>query len=119
MDTAARIGRLMTMRAQPGRGTELADTLLRVAEGLRGFPGCELYLISRDHADPDTVRVTEVWSDEEAVQAALAAAPAAAGAAPSIADVLALLTGPPERIDVAPLGGVGLPGDGLDIGHAR
>jgi quinol monooxygenase YgiN len=111
MDGAGRIGRLMTMHAQPGRGTELADTLLRVAEGLRGFPGCELYLVSRDHADPDTVRVTEVWSDEEAVQAALAAAPSADGSAPSIADVLGMLTGPPERADVAPLGGVGLPGD--------
>ncbi|MGR6319542.1 antibiotic biosynthesis monooxygenase family protein [Micromonospora soli] len=108
MDTAARTGRLMTMRAQPGRGAELADTLLRVAEGLRGFPGCELYVISRDHAEPDTVRVTEVWSDEEAVQAALAATPADSSR-PSISDVLAMLAGPPERVDVVPLGGVGLP----------
>ncbi|MGW5671608.1 putative quinol monooxygenase [Micromonospora sp. NPDC003776] len=112
MDRAGRIGRLMTMRAQPGRGAELAETLLRVAEGLRGFPGCELYVISRDGADPDTVRVTEVWSDEDAVQTALAAAPAADGSAPSIADVLGMLTGPPERVDVTPLGGIGLPDAG-------
>lgn len=116
MDTAGRIGRLMTMRAQPGRGAEVADALLRVAEGLRGFPGCELYVISRDQADPDTVRVTEVWSDEEAVQAALAAAPPAVGSAPSVADVLAMLTGPPERVDVAPLGGIGLPDGAPDAG---
>ncbi|MEV0430879.1 antibiotic biosynthesis monooxygenase family protein [Micromonospora sp. NPDC050495] len=106
MDGTGRIGRLMTMRAQPGRGSELADALLRVAEGLRGFPGCELYLVSQDRSASDTVRVTEVWADEAAAQAALAA-PAADPTAPSVADVLALLAGPPERVDVVPLGGVG------------
>ncbi|MFG2052522.1 putative quinol monooxygenase [Micromonospora sp. NPDC048930] len=110
MDAAARVGRLMTMRAQPGRGAEVADALLRVADNLRGFPGCELYVISRDHADPDTVRVTEVWSDEEAVQAALAAATPGDGLGPSVAEVLAMLAGPPERVDVVPLGGVGVAG---------
>jgi quinol monooxygenase YgiN len=113
MDAAARIGRQMRMRAQPGRGAEVADMLLRVAERLRGFPGCELYVISHDHAEPDTVRVTEVWSDEEAVQAALAAAPADSSG-PSVADVLTMLAEPPERVDVVPLGGVGLPNGARD-----
>jgi hypothetical protein len=31
----------MTMKAQPGRGGELAAALLDVAIGLREFPGCE------------------------------------------------------------------------------
>ncbi|KKJ97444.1 antibiotic biosynthesis monooxygenase family protein [Micromonospora sp. HK10] len=106
MDGTGRIGRLMMMRAQPGRGSELADALVRVAEGLRGFPGCELYLVSQDRSAPDTVRVTEVWADEAAAQAALAA-PAADSTAPSVNDVLAMLAGPPERVDVVPLGGVG------------
>lgn len=51
------IGRLMTMTAHPGRGDELATVLLRVAERLRGFPGSDIYLISQDGADPDTVHV--------------------------------------------------------------
>ncbi|MFE0686088.1 putative quinol monooxygenase [Streptomyces sp. NPDC058961] len=66
------IGRLMTMTAHAGRGGELAAVLLRVAERLHGFPGCEIYLISQDTADPDTVHVTEVWRDDASAQAALA-----------------------------------------------
>ncbi|MFE1045295.1 putative quinol monooxygenase [Streptomyces olivaceus] len=105
------IGRLMTMTTQPGRGGELADVLLKVAERLRGFSGCEIYLISQDTAAPDTVHVTEVWRDDASAQAALAAPPPADGLAPS--DVLALLSAPPYRTDVTVLGGVGVPTDGL------
>ncbi|MFE9767918.1 putative quinol monooxygenase [Streptomyces sp. NPDC005808] len=101
------IGRLMTMTAHPGKGDQLAGVLLRVAESLHGFPGCEIYLISQDTADPDTVHVTEVWRDEASAQAALAAPPHADG--PDPADVLALLSSSPHRTDLTVLGGVGLP----------
>jgi quinol monooxygenase YgiN len=104
------IGRLMTMTAHPGKGPELAALLLKVAERLRGFPGCEIYLISQDTADPDTVHVVEVWRDDAGAQAALAAPPPADGPAP--ADVLALLATPPHRTDLTVLGGVGLTADG-------
>lgn len=96
----------MTMTAQPGRGAELAELLLRVAEGLRGFPGCEVYAIARDAQDPDSVRVIEVWQDEASAQAALNAIPADG---PKPAQVMALLAGPPERADLDVLGGAGLP----------
>jgi len=99
-------GRLMTMTAHPGRGDDLAAVLLRVATGLRGFPGCEVYLIAQDETDPDTVRVTEVWQDEASAQAALSA-PVPDGA-PTPGDVLTLLAAPPQRIDLRVLGGVGL-----------
>ena len=102
------IGRLMKMTAQPGRGAELADVLLRVTESLREFPGCELYAITHDLKDPDTVRVIEIWHSEEASQTALTAPPAEGS--PKPADVIALLAGPPERVDLELLGGVGLPG---------
>ncbi|WP_406458589.1 antibiotic biosynthesis monooxygenase [Streptomyces sp. NBC_00876] len=101
------IGRLMTMTAYPGKGGELAAVLLKVAERLDGFPGCEIYLISQEAANPDTVNVIEVWQDENSAQAALAA-PVDAGS-PDPADVLALLSSPPHRTDLAVLGGVGLP----------
>ena len=104
------IGRLMTMTAHAGRGRELAGVLLRVADQLRGFPGCEIYLISQDAADPDTVHVTEFWRDEASAQSALAAPPTTDGPAP--ADVLALLSSPPQRTDLTVLGGVGLPAAG-------
>lgn len=97
----------MTLTAHPGRGGELAAVLLGVADGLRGFPGCGIYLISQDAADPDTVHVTEVWRDEASARAALDAPSRAGG--PDPADVLALLSSPPQRTDLAVLGGVGLP----------
>jgi quinol monooxygenase YgiN len=104
------IGRLMTTTAHPGKGGELATVLLSVAQRLRGFPGCEIYLISQDATDPDTVHVTEVWRDDASAQAALAAPPPADG--PTPADVLALMATPPRRTDLTVLGGVGLPTDG-------
>ncbi|MCH0566221.1 putative quinol monooxygenase [Streptomyces sp. MUM 2J] len=98
------------MTAHPGRGGELAAVLLGVAERLRGFAGCEIYLVSQDAADPDTVRVTEVWRDDASARAALSAPSPADG--PTPADVLALLSTAPHRTDLAVLGGVGLPADG-------
>jgi hypothetical protein len=100
------IGRLITMTAQPGRGAELSALLLRVAESLRGFPGCEVYVIARDTQAPDSVRVIEVWQDEASAQAALNAIPSDG---PKPAEVMALLVGPPERTDLDVLGGAGLP----------
>ena len=90
------IGRLMKMTAQPGRGPELADLLLRVTETLRNLPACKIYAIAQDAKDPDTIRVIEVWQDEESAQQALTSSPTNSNA-PKPADVLALLTGPPAR----------------------
>jgi quinol monooxygenase YgiN len=100
-----RIGRYVRMVAQPGRGAELADTLLRVAAGLRDTPGCELYLINLSADEPDTVWVTEVWADEAASDRALSSDLGEVG----IGEVLELLAGPPELVDLRPLGGTGLP----------
>jgi hypothetical protein len=97
----------MKATAQPGRGPELAELMLRIAESLRDFPGCEIYTIAHDKDDPDTVRVIEVWQSDEAAQSALAAIPAETG--PKPADVVALLAAPLERSDLTVLGGVGLP----------
>jgi len=93
------------MVARPGKGAVLADTLLRVAESLRGSPGCELYVINLSADEPDTVWVTEVWADEAASDRALSADLGEVG----IGEVVELLAGPPELVDLAPLGGPGLP----------
>lgn len=99
-----RIGRYVRMVARPGRGEVLAATLLRVASGLREAPGCELYLVNASADEPDTVWITEVWSDEASSDRALSGAMGEAG----IGDVLELLAGPPELVDLRPLGGTGL-----------
>jgi quinol monooxygenase YgiN len=104
--SSMRVGRYVRMVANPGDGPALAATLLRVAEGLRGAPGCEMYVINASADEPDTVWVTEVWSDAEASDRALSGELGQAG----IGDVLALLDGPPELVDLLPLGGAGLAG---------
>jgi quinol monooxygenase YgiN len=107
MTTPKKFGRLMAFTAKPGRGGELAAVMLQVAEGLRDVPGCELYVISQDSTDPDTVRVAETWADEASADAALAAAAESNGDI-SIESVLGMLAKPPERVDLTTLGGVGL-----------
>lgn len=100
-----RVGRYVRMVAQPDRGPELAVTLLRVAVGLRNAPGCELYVINLSADEPDTVWVTEVWASAAASDQALSGDLGEVG----IGEVLELLAGPPELVDLTPLGGAGLP----------
>ena len=101
----ARIGRYVRMVARPGKGSLLAGKLLTVAEGLRRAPGCELYVVNLSADEPDTVWVTEVWTDEAASDRALSADLGEVG----IGEVVELLAGPPELVDLTPLGGPGLP----------
>ena len=107
-----RIGRFVRMRAMDGRGQEVTDLLLRVAAGLDAVPGCELYVINRSATEPDTVWVTEAWASQEALEGSVNAVPAEGDDGVKPAQVLALLTGPPEVIAVNPVGGVGLPPTG-------
>ncbi len=100
------IGRYVRMAAQPGKGEELTERLLAVADSLRETAGCLLYLISRVAGDPDTIWVTELWRSQEDVDAALASE----GAQQSMPAVLALVDRErTERIDLQPAGGVGYP----------
>ena len=104
-DRGGRIGRYVRMVAEPGKGSVLAGLLLRVAEGLRESPGCELYVVNLSADERDTVWVTEIWADEESSDRALSSDLGEVG----IGEVMQLLTGPPELVDLTPLGGPGLP----------
>jgi quinol monooxygenase YgiN/mannose-6-phosphate isomerase-like protein (cupin superfamily) len=104
------VGRYVKFTAQPGRGDELAKLLLGAADSLRDTPGCELYVVNRSAAEPDEIWVTELWLDQESVDASLEQLKTDAGQA-QIAEVTSLLARAPERTDLEPLGGVGyLPG---------
>jgi quinol monooxygenase YgiN len=105
---AVRVGRLVRFTAKPGKGDALAAKLLEAAALLQDAPGCELYVISQGVDSPDEVWVSEAWESQADVDRSLALARAGVG----IDEVLALLAGPPERIDVRPLGGPGLPPEG-------
>ena len=100
-----RIGRYVRMEALPGKGSVLAGKLLTVAEGMRAAPGCELYVVNLSADEPDIVWVTEVWANEAASDRALSSDLGEAG----IGEVIELLAGPPELVDLTPLGGPGLP----------
>lgn len=99
----SKVGRYVKATAKPGQGDALAARLLKVAEGLRDVPGCELYVINRSPDDPDVVWVTEVWSSHAELDNALQAADQ-----DEMREVLGLTTGEWERVDVTPAGGVGL-----------
>jgi quinol monooxygenase YgiN/mannose-6-phosphate isomerase-like protein (cupin superfamily) len=102
----SRVGRYVKCTAKPGQGDALAERLLGVAEGLGAIAGCELYVINRATDDPVMIWVTEVWRSQEELDASLETEEAKA----AIPEVMALVQeGGFERIDVAPLGGVGLP----------
>jgi quinol monooxygenase YgiN len=102
------VGRYVKFSARAGHGDVLADLMLDVARSLRGTDGCELYAINRPAEESNVVWVTELWRDQEAVDASLAVLQTEAGKT-RLGEVMALLDGPPERIDLQPLGGVGLP----------
>jgi quinol monooxygenase YgiN/mannose-6-phosphate isomerase-like protein (cupin superfamily) len=91
------------MTAKPGAGAELAAVMLRVAETLEAAPGCELYIINRSPTEPDTVWVTELWRTQADLEGALELESAKA----LMPEVMDLVGGPVEHIDLEPLGGVG------------
>jgi quinol monooxygenase YgiN/quercetin dioxygenase-like cupin family protein len=115
----AGVGRYMKFTAQPGRGDELAQLLLRAARSLQDTPGCELYVINRSPDDPDVLWVTELWLGQDALKASLEQLRDHDDARAQVAELKALLAGPPERIDVAPLGGVGYLAGGSGYTHVN
>lgn len=90
-------------KAQPGQGEALAGILLEAAEECKSVAGCELYIVNASEEDPDTIWVTELWSDAEAHAASLRNEDALAliqRARPLIAGV--------EPVKLRPLGGKGM-----------
>jgi quinol monooxygenase YgiN/mannose-6-phosphate isomerase-like protein (cupin superfamily) len=80
----------------------MADGLLAAASLVADAPGCELWLVSRDRSDADTVRAIERWASSEQCDAALEAERVAGNAE----RVMGLLAEPPQVVDGDPIGGV-------------
>jgi quinol monooxygenase YgiN len=78
--------------------------MLGIAQLLADVPGCELYVINTSAADTDTAWVTEVWGSQAELDASLTLDRVKA----SVERSVSLLAGPPERIDILPVGGIGL-----------
>ena len=57
------------LRAQPGKGGELAAEMSKVAEAVRrNEPGNDAYALHRGSEDPDLIMVYERYVDEAALQ---------------------------------------------------
>ena len=99
-----RVGRYVQLKAREGQRDALVEHMLGAAQLLVDVPGCELYVINTSATDADAVWVTEVWSTQAELDASLTIESVKA----SVEQVLPLLAGPPERIDILPVGGKGL-----------
>lgn len=71
MDDRDRISRYAKATAKSGQGGELAAILLEAADANRAFEGCLQYEVHQSVFDPDTIWVTEAWTDQDAVKASL------------------------------------------------
>jgi quinol monooxygenase YgiN len=92
------IGKITTT---PGQRDALVDILLGGTAAMRG---CLSYIIALDSSDPDGLWVTEVWDNQESHRASLQL-PAVHAA---IAKGRPLIAGFSNRVETAPVGGVGL-----------
>jgi len=87
--------------AAPGKRDQLIEILLA---GTQARPGCQLYVVSRDAEEADSLWITEVWDDEQSHQRSLelpAVQAAITQGRPLIASFAA-------RHTIEPVGGQGL-----------
>ncbi len=89
--------------ARSGQRDALVEHLLRAATFVEKVEGCQLYIINTSSTEPESVWVTEVWRSQEEHDASLTVE----GAQDAIRQVLPLLAGLPEKIDLRPVGGKG------------
>lgn len=88
-----------TMTAQPGKGDEIVELLLRAPS----LPNedCVVFLVGRSASNPDTIHVTEGWTSQQAHSEFFATEPAQA----LVAQLQSLLTGESQYTDQVPVGG--------------
>jgi quinol monooxygenase YgiN len=97
-------GRHGRIVAHPGKGDELAAILHEAAAALEADPDCRLFVVSRPLDDPDSIWVTEVWTDRAAHAASLEDERAQA----TIARGRPLIAGFADQAEFRPEGGKGL-----------
>jgi quinol monooxygenase YgiN len=90
--------------ARPGQRDALVDHLLHAAALAENAPGCQVYIVNISPSEPESVWVTEVWRSQQEHDASLNVGEAQA----AIKQVLLLLAGSPEKVDLLPMGGKGV-----------
>lgn len=101
--------------ARPGRGAALLDHMLEAARVVEHAPGCELYVVSRDTDDADTVWITEVWRSRADHDGSLQL--------PAVRQLIGrargLIAGIGPSQAFVPVGGLGLPPAAEEVGADR
>lgn len=93
------------LKAKQGKGEELAALLMRDVKEMEKIKGCQLYIIGRNSAEPDSVFITEVWDSKEDHQNSLKDERIRA----LINEAMPLLDGMPEKgQELEILGGAGI-----------
>jgi quinol monooxygenase YgiN len=98
-------GLIGSLKAHPGKGTELVGALLDAARLIEGADGLHSWLVHVDATDADRVWITELWRDQDAHDASLERP----GVRDHIMKTMGLLVEPPTPgVDLRPQGGIGL-----------
>lgn len=59
------------LKASSGNGEKLAAILIEASKLVSRSSTCQLYLVSKDPDQPETIWITEVWDNKEAHDASL------------------------------------------------
>lgn len=96
-------GMYVKFTAQAGHRDDLVAVLLDAASSMKDLVGCELYIVNVSDTEPDTVWVTEVWSDSNAHQSSLTTE-----ASKALIERGRRLVAGVEQIKLTPVGGKGI-----------
>lgn len=96
------------IQAQPGQRVALLAHLLKAAALMQDVDGCHLYVVNVDPADPDGIWIYEAWRSAAHHQASLEHEAVIA----LISAARPLIAGMPQRYELVPIGGMGLPDNG-------
>lgn len=98
-------GLSVKFKSTEGNGEKLSSILLKASELVSSAKGCQLYLVSLDYDEPDTVWTTEIWDSKEDHDNSLNVI----GVKELISQAMPLLATPPEKCkEIKILGGYGI-----------
>jgi quinol monooxygenase YgiN len=93
------------LKAKEGSVDKLTSILLKASELVSMAKGCQLYMISKDKTDLNSVWITEIWDAKEDHDNSLKVK----GVRELIAQAMPIIDGPPEKgQELEILGGAGI-----------
>lgn len=98
-------GLSVKFKSTEGNRDKLTSILLKASELVSSAKGCQLFLVSSDFEDPETIWTTEIWDSKEDHDESLNVM----GVKELIAQAMPLFSAPPEKCkEIKILGGYGI-----------